>query len=228
MNVEIYGPILASLLAGGLIGFEREFHSRPAGLRTHALVCLASAVLMLAATRQDEWNLHLVLGESLVTDPTRMAHGVLTGIGFLCAGVIFRDGFSVQGLTTATSVWITASVGLLFGVGLYELGSAATVATVVVLVGVHRTYQWLPRTARGDIRVRTRRETAFDEAALRRLLTGLGLDFLALSHRLVPDGDLIEHLGRIRGSRAIPAETLGKALAALPDVVEFEITLHNE
>ena len=108
-------PLLAAVLAGGLIGFEREWRGRAAGLRTHILVCLASALLMEAAVSQGAWRFHALPGTEIVSDPTRMAHGVLTGIGFLCAGVIFRAGFSIHGLTTAASLWITAAIGLLLG-----------------------------------------------------------------------------------------------------------------
>ena len=92
-------PLLAAVLAGGLIGFEREWRGRAAGLRTHILVCLASALLMEAAVSQGAWRFHALPGTEIVSDPTRMAHGVLTGIGFLCAGVIFRAGFSIHGQT---------------------------------------------------------------------------------------------------------------------------------
>ena len=97
-------PILAAIAAGGLIGWEREFRGRAAGIRTHILVCLASTLLMLAAVYQVEW-MHETPHDVIRIDPVRMAHGVLTGIGFLCAGVIFREGFSIRGLTTAASVW---------------------------------------------------------------------------------------------------------------------------
>ena len=82
-------PILGALVAGGAIGFEREYRARPAGLRTHVLVSLASALLMLAAVHQVRWMSDTPT-EVLRIDPVRMAHGVLTGVGFLCGGVIFQ------------------------------------------------------------------------------------------------------------------------------------------
>ena len=77
-------PLLAAVLAGGLIGFEREWRGRAAGFRTHILVCLASALLMEAAVSQAVWRFAALPGTEIVSDPTRMAPGVLTGIGFLC------------------------------------------------------------------------------------------------------------------------------------------------
>ena len=96
-------PLLAAVVAGGLIGLEREWRGRAAGFRTHILVCLASALLMQASMQQADWHFELIAGQRIVADPARMAHGILTGIGFLCAGVIFRAGFSIHGLTTAAS-----------------------------------------------------------------------------------------------------------------------------
>ncbi|MBV0893498.1 MgtC/SapB family protein, partial [Paracoccus sp. Z118] len=117
LSAETGLPLLCSLITGMLIGIDREVQGKPAGLRTHALVCLAATLLTLAAAQQELWTLKLVPGTQIVSDPTRMAHGILTGIGFLGAGVIFREGPSVHGLTTAASLWISAALGIVYGVG---------------------------------------------------------------------------------------------------------------
>jgi hypothetical protein len=106
--------LLCAAAAGGIIGLERSYHARPAGFRTHTLVCVASSLLMLVMLYQSLW---LPGGEEeqFRTDPTRMAQGIMTGIGFLGAGVIFKEGLSVRGLTTAASIWMTAAIGILFG-----------------------------------------------------------------------------------------------------------------
>src|SRR5205085_4171745 len=110
--------IAVALVVGGVIGFERSFHGRPAGFRTHSLVCVASALLMLVTVYQSEWMTAVPL-DAIRTDPTRMAQGIMTGIGFLGAGVIFKEGLTVRGLTTAASIWITAAIGILVGIGFY-------------------------------------------------------------------------------------------------------------
>jgi putative Mg2+ transporter-C (MgtC) family protein len=115
--IETVVHLLAAVLAGGLIGLERSFHGRPAGFRTHTLVCLASSLLMLVTLFQGTWFLS-TSPDTVRVDPTRMAQGIMTGIGFLGAGVIFKEGLSVRGLTTAASIWITAAIGVLIGVGL--------------------------------------------------------------------------------------------------------------
>ena len=122
--------VLTAVVVGALIGFERTFHGRPAGFRTHALVCVASSLLMLVTVYQNQW-MTIVPLDAIRTDPTRMAQGIMTGIGFLGAGVIFKEGLTVRGLTTAASIWVTAAIGILLGIGFYfaaTLGAAATLA----------------------------------------------------------------------------------------------------
>ncbi len=82
--------VLAAVAVGAVIGFERSFHGRPAGFRTHALVCVASSLLMLVTVYQNQW-MAIVPLDAIRTDPTRMAQGIMTGIGFLGAGVIFKE-----------------------------------------------------------------------------------------------------------------------------------------
>ena len=132
-SLEMLYYLGAAWLAGSLIGLERSFHGRPAGFRTHALVCGASALLMIVSTNQWQW-LDTNMPESAIrTDPTRMAQGIMTGIGFLGAGVIFKEGLNVHGLTTAASIWITSALGILFGVGFWLPALTATEATLLTL-----------------------------------------------------------------------------------------------
>src|SRR5204862_893755 len=114
-DLEMLARLLAALAAGAFIGYERSYHGRPAGFRTHALVCTASSLLMLVTVYESHW-MSAVAGRVQI-DPTRMAQGIMTGIGFLGAGVIIKEGFSVRGLTTAASIWITAAIGILAGIG---------------------------------------------------------------------------------------------------------------
>jgi len=98
--------LAVSMLLGGAIGFERERDSQPAGLRTHMILILGSCLAMI---------LSINIGIKNGTDPTRMAAQVISGVGFLGAGAILRSGFNVKGLTTATTVWTTAIIGLAVG-----------------------------------------------------------------------------------------------------------------
>src|SRR5690606_40311302 len=107
-DLEMLLRLIAALLAGALIGYERSYHGRPAGFRTHALVCTASSLLMLVTVYEEQWV--RAAAESVRLDPTRMAQGIMTGIGFLGAGVIMKEGITVRGLPTAASIWITTAL----------------------------------------------------------------------------------------------------------------------
>ena len=162
---------LAAIL-GGLIGVERELREREAGLRTHLLVALGSALFTIVGA----YGFHAFLdsGQSVVrADPTRIAAQIVTGIGFLGAGAIIRQGLSVRGLTTAATLWVVAAVGLAAGAGYY---SAAVITTAVVLVAL-----WPLRIAAYRI---LRRFRADDGRLLVELPTG------------TPPGDLIDEIER--------------------------------
>jgi len=97
LDPDLIWPMTGAIVAGAVIGAEREYRASPAGLRTHMLVALSSCLLMLSAVHQMEW-LNDAPQEVIRIDPVRMAHGILTGVGFLCGGVIFREGLNVRGL----------------------------------------------------------------------------------------------------------------------------------
>src|SRR5712672_2468414 len=131
-DLVIIGRVTGALVIGALIGFERTFHGRPAGFRTHSLVCIASAVLMFVTVYQNRW-MTILEPDSIRTDPTRMAQGIMTGIGFLGAGVIFKEGLTVRGLTTAASIWITAAIGILVGFGFWFAAVVGAATALIVL-----------------------------------------------------------------------------------------------
>jgi len=123
---EVIIRLVVAAVVGGLIGFERESHGRAAGLRTHTLVCMASALIMLVSVYCSQVT--KIIG---ISDPSRIAAGVITGLGFLGAGTIMRFKASVKGLTTAASLWTVGAIGLTIGIGFY---SAAFLATAIVLI----------------------------------------------------------------------------------------------
>jgi putative Mg2+ transporter-C (MgtC) family protein len=131
---EIALRLLAATLLSGLIGLERERGERAAGLRTHALVGLGSCLVMIvSAFGFYDWNY-----SPGALDPSRIAAQVISGIGFLGAGVIIfqRDGGVVRGLTTAASVWVVAAIGLAVGGGMYITAAAATAISLLILAGL--------------------------------------------------------------------------------------------
>jgi putative Mg2+ transporter-C (MgtC) family protein len=117
---------------GGAIGMERELRERQAGLRTHLVVCLGSALFTLVSAYG--FREFLVSGGSLVrTDPTRIAAQIVSGIGFLGAGAIIRQGLSVRGLTTAATLWLVAAIGMATGAGYYSAALFTTVGALLTL-----------------------------------------------------------------------------------------------
>src|SRR5687768_15484792 len=148
--------LLTALAAGGLIGFERSFHGRPAGFRTHTLVCVASSALMLVTLYGGQWFPAAFSG-NINLDPTRMAQGIMTGIGFLGAGVIFKEGLTVRGLTTAASIWITAAIGILAGIGFYF----AVIVSTVLTLGTLSVFRWIE--AKMPVQYYARLEVKFPE-----------------------------------------------------------------
>lgn len=118
--------ILTAAALGGMLGLERDIHGREAGLRTHLLVCAGSAVFMILSTSVATFGVLKPEAFQGVTDPGRIAAQIVTGIGFLGAGAIIKDGLSVRGLTTAACLWITCSIGMTAGAGLYILALTTT------------------------------------------------------------------------------------------------------
>lgn len=215
-------PILGAVIAGGVIGFEREWRGRAAGLRTHILVSLASALLMLAAMSQADWAFRALPDENIVTDPTRMAHGVLTGIGFLCAGVIFRTGFSIHGLTTAASLWITSAIGLLFGAGLYALGAAATVVTALILIGLKLISGRLPARTVVDAEICWERREASPEPAIEAALKAIDANARHDRFELI-DGQTVRRTWRLKAAEESQLKRLAEQLCAIPGVVAYSL-----
>ena len=215
-------PILGAVIAGGVIGFEREWRGRAAGLRTHILVSLASALLMLAAMSQADWAFRALPDENIVTDPTRMAHGVLTGIGFLCAGVIFRTGFSIHGLTTAASLWITSAIGILFGAGLYALGAVATVVTALILIGLKLINGRLPARTVVDADVCWERREVSPEPAIEAALKAIDADARHDRFELL-DGHTIRRTWRLKAADESQLKRLAEQLCAIPGVVAYSL-----
>lgn len=183
---ELLLPIAGAIIAGVVIGGEREYRASPAGLRTHILVSLSCCLLMLSAVHQMAW-LNDAPIEVIRIDPVRMAHGILTGIGFLCGGVIFREGFNVRGLTTAASLWSTATLGMLFGIGFHELAIFGAAATFLVLAAVAITEKYAPQRRIAHIKAGFDRQAAITAPDFGRLLAAQGLKYITIDQQLEGD-----------------------------------------
>jgi len=224
MDLDFYEMairIIVALTAGALIGYERSYRGRPAGFRTHALVCMASSVLMLVTVYEAHWV--RAVSESVRLDPTRMAQGIMTGIGFLGAGVIMQEGFSVRGLTTAASIWITAAIGILAGIGFYF----PMALSVVLTLGVLSLFRWIearmPTQAYYQFEVRCSRDSGVSESQIRNVVGREGFSIDNFSYRLDAEGRIRRYNMTIASTDRTAAGRLALALEGVDYVQEFRI-----
>ena len=143
-NFIIFLNLLGALILGTLLGAERAYQGRAAGMRTFGLVCMASCALtVFSGYSHFWWGSHLPLG--LAPDPTRVIQGIVSGIGFLGAGVIMRDGFTISGLSTAASIWMCSAIGILIGVGFYGASISLTILAILSMLYFHKLERVIPQ-----------------------------------------------------------------------------------
>ena len=213
-DLELLGRLLIAAVLGGAIGAERELNDQAAGLRTHMLLTIGACLFTVISA----YGFRRGVG----TDPSRLAAQIVTGIGFLGGGAIVRHGLTVKGLTTAASIWATASVGVAVGAGDYVLGVGGAALVVGTLVGLRRVSATLQRwgVSREEFLLATR--PGFDverivEAVRRERVELRGLDreagkdedqvvlVVKLRPRYRPD-QLLDVLGRLDGVRQVEWE----------------------
>jgi putative Mg2+ transporter-C (MgtC) family protein len=220
---EILLRLVSALIAGGMVGLERSYHGRPAGFRTHALVCLSSSLLMLVTVYEARWfesSEHL----RAAIDPTRMSQGIMTGIGFLGAGAIMKEGLSVRGLTTAASIWITAAIGILIGIGFYFPATLAVLLALGTLSVFRRIEARIPAQFYAHFYVRFARGAVLAEDELRQLVQAHRFTIAGLSYRMDAGAGYFEYRMVIRSDRASNARTLSEALSKIATVTEFRLS----
>jgi putative Mg2+ transporter-C (MgtC) family protein len=141
-NLIIFMNLLGALVLGLIVGYERSYHGRAAGMRTYSLVCMASCAVTVLSGYPHYWfggQFTQVSG-----DPTRVIQGVVTGVGFLGAGVIMREGLNISGLTTAASIWAASAIGVLVGVGFYAAAILLALLCAASMLWIGRLETWLP------------------------------------------------------------------------------------
>ena len=222
--IDIAIRLASALAAGSLLGFERSFHGRPAGIRTHALVCLASALLMLVPAYQATW-LGIPPDASSSTNPSRMAQGIMTGIGFLGAGVIFQQGFfTVRGLTTAASSLVGGGSWHSFRHQIFYAAVIGTLAVVGVLVAL-RWLEWqLPRQLFARLTLHFAKDKVLDEEDVRHLLSTCDFTVHQIDYRQVESGARFEYKMVVQTVEALNVRRLAAKLRGMPDILEFHLS----
>ncbi|MES2073635.1 MAG: MgtC/SapB family protein [Pseudomonadota bacterium] len=185
-NIIIFLNLFGALLLGFLVGYERTYHGRAAGMRTYGLVCMASAALVVITGYPEFWfgaraNIPLNI------DPTRTIQGIVTGIGFLGAGIIMREGFNISGLTTAASLWASSAIGIMVGVGFYWAAILLALLSATCMIWISKLEMKLPSKQAVAITLSFRQGFVPREDVLRRVALERGYEIaggtLAISVR---------------------------------------------
>jgi putative Mg2+ transporter-C (MgtC) family protein len=211
-DLELLGRLLLAAVLGGAIGAERELNDQAAGLRTHMLLTIGACLFTLISAYG--------FGGGIGTDPSRLAAQIVTGIGFLGGGAIVRHGLTVKGLTTAASIWATASVGVAIGAGSYILGIGGAVLVVGTLFALRRVSNLLQRwgVSREEYVLATVPD--FDVQRVVELVRGERVDLRGLERQEREDGDRVVLLVKLR-PRYRPEQLLD-ALGRLEGVLQVE------
>lgn len=214
--------LTVAVLLGSVIGFERSYHGRPAGLRTHALVATSSSLLMLFTAFQWELLAGVPL-ETIRIDPTRMAQGIMTGIGFLGAGVIIKEKLTIRGLTTATSIWMAASIGIVTGMGFFSAAAVATFFTLLILSVFGWFEKILPTYTFSHLIVRCKRTDAMDKETLYELVKKCHFKCSIPSYQLEDEGRFLQYQLTIHTKDNDNLHNLAEDLLDNQQVSEFSI-----
>lgn len=221
-------PILhvaAALAAGGAIGAERTFRGRAAGFRTYALVCMGSAMAMVVATFPNPWLGGMVNAPG---DVTRIVQGILTGIGFLGAGIIVKHGFDVRGLTTAASIWATAVIGVLIGGRHYWVATASVALVLGTLSLFRRIEDRMGKEQYARVTLSVSRTPGLPKAQVDALIRESGLQIEQVSYGLERDRITLDYTYVVSGFDAACFGALAERLAVHPEIIAFRIAPSHE
>jgi len=215
---EIILKLFLGTLLGGIIGFERQTHGRPAGFRTQLLVCVSCVLLMIISQGYYTDS----AGSGLMRiDPTRIAAGAMTGVGFLGAGVIIKAGASVQGLTTAACVWIVSAIGLAIGAGQYVAGIASFVITFISLWFLRYLEMRMPRTVYKFVTLLT--DSTGDEKTIRDVFEEKGFTVTKMDYEIHFLEKERKFVFTIAGKHSSPIRQVIETLSGLSFVRSLEI-----
>jgi putative Mg2+ transporter-C (MgtC) family protein len=219
-NFEVCIPLLLALLCGMLIGAERSRSGHPAGMRTYALVCLGSALMVVVYSHPSLWS--SVAGLRGI-DPTRVVQGALTGIGFLGAGLIVREGSGIRGLTSASAVWVTAAIGLTIGSSFYLTGALVTGITLIVLTASHHFERLVPKYRFIKVAL-TVNAGVHEEEALVALFAANNFDLVHTHYRFDEASRGLEYAFLLRTSSPQAERRLVQRLKGTSEIYSFEVS----
>lgn len=225
-DIVVLGNILMALLLGLTVGYERSYRGRAAGMRTYGLVCMASSALTVMAGYPHFWYNGDSAGLASI-DPTRTVQGIVTGIGFLGAGIIMKDGLNISGLTTAASIWATAAIGVLVGVGFYAAAVLLTLLSAGFMLWGGKVEAALPSRHAIAVMLHFRKGFQPNEESVQLKARECGYEIARGSiaihcHNGQPEWRFVViSMGKARGASIF---TLSEAFPAIDGVENFQLT----
>jgi putative Mg2+ transporter-C (MgtC) family protein len=221
-NGVILLHVVGALGIGCVIGYERAFHGRAAGLRTFALVCAGSTLLTAICGFPGEW---FPTGAKVTAavDPTRVIQGIVTGIGFIGAGVIMKDGFSIRGLSTAASIWMTAAIGITLGMGFVTAAITSTLLLILVMAGFRKVEYALPHRRILHLSLSFARQSARPLKELCASLEQLGVAVTDLACQLDGAGNRLDYDLVLEANGGETFDRLAEALSKDDEVLAFHL-----
>ena len=223
---EFFLRILVACVCGAAIGYERSKRLKEAGIRTHIIVCCAAALTMIVS-KYGFGDLVSPDGDGLYgtrgTDPARLAAQIISGVSFLGAGIIFRNGNSIKGLTTAAGIWATAGIGLAVGAGMYVMGVFTTVVVAAIQILMHRFTVGVDATVVGRLHCVVNRSAEFRKA-LNEYIDEHGMQILEVKIDMLEDGSAAYDL-TLRMRHDVTVNDVSEFLESVGDVraVSFEL-----
>jgi putative Mg2+ transporter-C (MgtC) family protein len=225
-NLIVFFSLFGALLLGLLVGYERSYRGRAAGMRTYGLVCMGSAALTVIAGYPNDWyGGQVIVG--MGADPTRIVQGIVTGIGFLGAGVIMKEGFNISGLTTAASIWATSVIGVLVGVGFYLSAMLLAFMSAFCMIGVPRLASRLPTRQAIAIVMRFKEGAAPSEQKLREAAMNRGYEIAGGSISISMQNGKIEwHFVAVAYSKSsgAPISVLARDMSQVEGMESFHLS----
>ncbi len=225
INVIVFLNLLGALVLGLIVGYERSYHGRAAGMRTYGLVCMAAAALTVVAGYPTYWFGGQV-NTDLAGDPTRVIQGIVTGIGFLGAGVIMRDGLNISGLTTAASIWACAVIGIMVGVGFFASAILLTFLSALCMMWVSKLESWLPSRPAISVTLEFQKNFVPQENTLRDVVYNNGYEIATGSFAIRSSDEKLEwHFVAIALSKnsGVAMNELASGLSTLQGVEDFSL-----
>ena len=223
-NALLLFHLIGATAVGLLLGYERSYHGRAAGMRTYALVCVTSTMLTVINGYPHQWyggNLPNVAATA--GDPTRVIQGIMTGIGFLGAGVIMKDGFTIRGLSSAASIWATAGIGIIIGVGFYGAAISATGVALAAMTVLGRLEKILPHQSTLHLTLVYRCDNTPSTEEIRSRMQNHGFDVIDWSFHYCEDKQQFQYQLVVQTTGQCHSHALARELAAEPHVTEFRL-----